>query len=175
LRMESLDSARVQLIFLWLSLVCRLLERPTRSWVTLCRGRPTMVMARLAYPGACPNWPEMIDCSSAWQHQFKLYTNNWNIPFFVFFRDNILDGAVVFTLLFGSELFEDYIGHLAMATMASSEMASGDNDNPEKLQDRLKVGRHLLWIHHFSTPIRSFFFQSSLGSCDCLKNVVVDW
>jgi hypothetical protein len=65
---------------------------------------------------------------------------------------------VVFTLLFGSELFEDYIGHLAMATMASSEMASGDNDNPEKLQDRLKVGRHLLWIHHFSTPIRSFFF-----------------
>jgi hypothetical protein len=50
----------------------------------------------------------------------------------------MLDGTVVFTLLFGSELFEDYIGHLAMATMASSEMAS-DNDNPEKLQDRLKV------------------------------------
>lgn len=57
------------------------------------------------------------------------------------FRDNILDGAVVFTLLFGSELFEDYIGHLAMATMASSEMTSGDKDNPEKLQDRLKVRR----------------------------------
>ena len=55
-----------------------------------------------------------------------------------YFRDNILDGTVVFTLLFGSELFEDYIGHLAMATMASTEMTS-DNDNPEKLQDRLKV------------------------------------
>ncbi|EMS64829.1 Chaperone protein dnaJ 10 [Triticum urartu] len=53
-------------------------------------------------------------------------------------RDNILDGALVFTLLFGSELFEDYIGHLAMATMASSEMASGDNGSAEKLQDRLK-------------------------------------
>jgi hypothetical protein len=53
-------------------------------------------------------------------------------------RDNILDGTVVFTLLFGSELFEDYIGNLAMATMASSELTS-DNDNPEKLQDRLKV------------------------------------
>lgn len=50
----------------------------------------------------------------------------------------MLDGAVVFTLLFGSDLFEDYIGHLAMAVMASSEMAS-DSDNPEKLQDRLKV------------------------------------
>ncbi|XP_044956636.1 uncharacterized J domain-containing protein C3E7.11c isoform X3 [Hordeum vulgare subsp. vulgare] len=53
-------------------------------------------------------------------------------------RDNILDGALVFTLLFGSELFEDYVGHLAMATMASSEMASGYNNNAEKLQDRLK-------------------------------------
>ncbi|AQK71688.1 Chaperone protein dnaJ 10 [Zea mays] len=52
-------------------------------------------------------------------------------------RENILDGTVVFTLLFGSELFEDYIGHLAMATMASSELTS-DNDTPEKLQDRLK-------------------------------------
>lgn len=50
----------------------------------------------------------------------------------------MLDGAVVFTLLFGSELFEDYIGNLAMAVMASSEMAS-DSDNSEKLQDRLKV------------------------------------
>jgi len=52
-------------------------------------------------------------------------------------RENILDGTVVFTLLFGSELFEDYIGHLAMATMASSELTN-DNDSPEKLQDRLK-------------------------------------
>jgi len=46
-----------------------------------------------------------------------------------YFRDNILDGTVVFTLLFRSELFEDYIGHLAMATMASTEMTT-DNDNP---------------------------------------------
>ncbi|XP_078172078.1 DNAJ heat shock N-terminal domain-containing protein [Carex rostrata] len=53
-------------------------------------------------------------------------------------RENMLDGAVVFTLLFGSDLFEDYIGNLAMAVMASSDMAS-DSDNSEKLQDRLKV------------------------------------
>jgi hypothetical protein len=50
----------------------------------------------------------------------------------------MLDGAVVFTLLFGSDVFEDYIGHLAMAVMASSEMAN-DSDSSEKLQDRLKV------------------------------------
>jgi hypothetical protein len=53
-------------------------------------------------------------------------------------RDNILDGIVVFTFLFMSELFEDYISNLAIATMASSELTS-DNDNLEKLQDRLKV------------------------------------
>jgi hypothetical protein len=41
-------------------------------------------------------------------------------------RDNILDGTVVFTLCW-SELFEDYIGHLALAT--SSELTS-DNYNP---------------------------------------------
>ena len=63
---------------------------------------------------------------------------NGSISVVKYFRDNILDGTVVFTLLFGSELFEDYIGHLAMATMASAEMTS-DNDNPKKLQDRLKV------------------------------------
>ena len=63
---------------------------------------------------------------------------NGSISVVKYFRDNILDGTVFFTLLFGSELFEDYIGHLAMATMASTEMTS-DNDNPEKLQGRLKV------------------------------------
>ena len=54
---------------------------------------------------------------------------NGSISVVKYFRDNILDGTVVFTLLFGSELFDDYIGHLAMATMASTEMTT-DNDNP---------------------------------------------
>ncbi|XP_042461399.1 chaperone protein dnaJ 10-like [Zingiber officinale] len=53
-------------------------------------------------------------------------------------RENILDGTAIFTLLFGSELFENYIGHLAVASMASSELTS-ENDSPEKLQDRLKA------------------------------------
>ncbi|XP_072969863.1 chaperone protein dnaJ 10 [Typha angustifolia] len=53
-------------------------------------------------------------------------------------RENMLDATAVFTLLFGSEIFEDYIGHLAVAMMASSELTS-ENDNPEKLQDRLRA------------------------------------
>ncbi|XP_055834500.1 chaperone protein dnaJ 10 [Solanum dulcamara] len=52
-------------------------------------------------------------------------------------RETMLDPTAVFALLFGSELFEDYIGHLSVASMASSELFS-ENDNPEKLHDRLK-------------------------------------
>ncbi|RZR82460.1 hypothetical protein BHM03_00008884 [Ensete ventricosum] len=53
-------------------------------------------------------------------------------------RENMLDGTAIFTLLFGSELFEDYIGHLAVASMVSTELTS-ENGSPEKLQDRMKV------------------------------------
>ena len=39
---------------------------------------------------------------------------NGSISVVKYFRDNILDCTVVFTLLFRNELFEDYIGHLAL-------------------------------------------------------------
>ncbi|XP_020269640.1 chaperone protein dnaJ 10-like isoform X1 [Asparagus officinalis] len=61
-------------------------------------------------------------------------------------RANMLDATAVFTLLFGSELFEDYIGHLAVASMSSSEL-NNENDNPEKLQDKLKLhNRSWRWM-----------------------------
>ncbi|CAA0812928.1 DNAJ heat shock N-terminal domain-containing protein [Striga hermonthica] len=53
-------------------------------------------------------------------------------------KDSMLDPTAVFALLFGSELFEDYIGHLAVASMASNELAC-ENDNSDKVHDRLKV------------------------------------
>lgn len=53
-------------------------------------------------------------------------------------RETMVDPTAVFALLFGSELFEDYVGHLAVATMASSEL-SGEIDNPEKVHDKLKA------------------------------------
>ncbi|CAL5365258.1 unnamed protein product [Camellia sinensis] len=53
-------------------------------------------------------------------------------------RDTMLDPTAVFALLFGSELFEDYIGHLVVASMASFELAS-ECDNPESLHEKLKA------------------------------------
>ncbi|KAK9096257.1 hypothetical protein Sjap_021754 [Stephania japonica] len=53
-------------------------------------------------------------------------------------REMMLDPTAVFAFLFGSELFEDYIGHLSVASMASSEL-SLQSDNPEKLHNGLKA------------------------------------
>ncbi|KAE9446508.1 hypothetical protein C3L33_21585, partial [Rhododendron williamsianum] len=60
-------------------------------------------------------------------------------------RETMVDPTAVFALLFGSELFEDYVGHLAVATMASSEL-SGEIDNPEKVHDKLKAS--MFQIYH---------------------------
>ncbi|PQQ00634.1 chaperone protein dnaJ 10 [Prunus yedoensis var. nudiflora] len=53
-------------------------------------------------------------------------------------RETMLDPTAVFAFVFGSELFEDYIGHLAVASMASSQLA-GEGDSPEKVHDKLKA------------------------------------
>lgn len=59
-----------------------------------------------------------------------------------FFRESMIDPAVVFGMLFGSEYFEDYIGKLALAAVASIEIEE-DSQDPEihkqRIQERIKV------------------------------------
>uniref|UniRef100_A0A2P2KE53 Chaperone protein dnaJ 10 isoform X2 n=1 Tax=Rhizophora mucronata TaxID=61149 RepID=A0A2P2KE53_RHIMU len=55
-------------------------------------------------------------------------------------REAIIDPAAIFAMLFGSELFEDYIGQLAMASMASLDIfTEGEQFDAKKLQEQMRV------------------------------------
>ncbi|KAK7366453.1 hypothetical protein VNO80_08443 [Phaseolus coccineus] len=52
----------------------------------------------------------------------------------------IIDPAAIFAMLFGSELFEEYIGQLAMASMASMDIfIEGEQFDTKKLQEKMRV------------------------------------
>ncbi|KAK9064002.1 hypothetical protein SSX86_017874 [Deinandra increscens subsp. villosa] len=52
----------------------------------------------------------------------------------------IIDPAAIFAMLFGSELFEEYIGQLAMASMASLDIfTEGEQFDPKKLQEKMRI------------------------------------
>ncbi|XP_021732285.1 chaperone protein dnaJ 10-like isoform X3 [Chenopodium quinoa] len=54
--------------------------------------------------------------------------------------EGIIDPAAIFAMLFGSELFEEYIGQPAMASMASMDFfTDGEELDTRKLQERMKV------------------------------------
>lgn len=100
--------------------------------------------ARQVHPDKNPNDPQAAErfqvLGEAYQVlsdavQREAYDNNGK---HCISRETMLDSSAVFALLFGSELFEDYIGHLAVASMASSELAN-DIEDPEILHDRLKA------------------------------------
>ncbi|CAH8370958.1 unnamed protein product [Eruca vesicaria subsp. sativa] len=54
--------------------------------------------------------------------------------------DAIIDPAEIFAMLFGSELFEGYIGQLAMASMASLDIVTeGDMFDTKKIQEKMRT------------------------------------
>lgn len=100
--------------------------------------------ARLVHPDKNPNDPQAAErfqalgeayqvlCDPAQRRAYDGYGKS-SVS-----KERMLDPISVFTLLFGSEAFEDYIGLLAVASMASGELSS-EHDHPEKLQERLKA------------------------------------
>ncbi|XP_010471827.1 PREDICTED: chaperone protein dnaJ 10 [Camelina sativa] len=54
--------------------------------------------------------------------------------------DAIINPAAIFAMLFGSELFEGYIGQLAMASMASLDIfTEGDEFDTKKIQEKMRI------------------------------------
>ncbi|RZC62727.1 hypothetical protein C5167_024482 [Papaver somniferum] len=52
----------------------------------------------------------------------------------------IIDPAAIFAMLFGSELFEEYIGQLAMASMASLDIfTEGEQFDAKKVQEKMRA------------------------------------
>ncbi|XP_040994155.1 chaperone protein dnaJ 10-like isoform X2 [Juglans microcarpa x Juglans regia] len=58
---------------------------------------------------------------------------------FLYYIEAIIDPAAIFAMLFGSELFEEYIGQLAMASMASLDIfTEGEQFDTKKLQEKMR-------------------------------------
>ncbi|PKU66681.1 chaperone protein dnaJ 10 isoform X1 [Dendrobium catenatum] len=100
--------------------------------------------ARLVHPDKNPNDPKAAErfqaLGEAYQVlcdpvQRKAYDGHGKSSVS---KECMLDPTSVFTLLFGSEAFEDYIRLLSVASMASSELSS-EHEHTEKLQERLKA------------------------------------
>ena len=85
--------------------------------------------------------------------------------FHIFFccRDSIIEPAAIFAMLFGSELFEEYIGQLAMASMASLDIfTEGEQFDAKKLQEKMRVQcPSISWIGF------SDYFSFIITFCAC--------
>jgi hypothetical protein len=67
-----------------------------------------------------------------------------------FSREIMLDPSAVFGMLFGSELFEDYVGQLALATLFSFENEEDMQDKEmqqQRNQEKMKVFYLLMFFN----------------------------
>ncbi|KAF3791616.1 Chaperone protein dnaJ 10 [Nymphaea thermarum] len=102
--------------------------------------------ARKVHPDKNPNDPEAAEKFQALGEAYQVLSDPTKRDIYDSFgkssisKEGMLDPATIFTVLFGSEEFHDYIGQLAMASMASFEMFSeGENIDIKKIQEQMKA------------------------------------
>lgn len=97
-----------------------------------------------------------------WDVDLLKITFQYNAANVCFFSEAIIDPAAIFAMLFGSELFEEYIGQLAMASMASLDIfTDGEQFDAKKLQEQMRV-----WFLNILFQLKFFewtFFWVLLG------------
>ncbi|KAL6858978.1 hypothetical protein ACP4OV_017980 [Aristida adscensionis] len=105
------------------------------------------IKARQVHPDKNPNDPQAAEKFQELGEAYQVLSDSTQRQAYdtygksgISTMEGIIDPSAIFAMLFGSELFEDYIGQLAMASMASLDNFGEDEQiDASKLQEKMQA------------------------------------